>query len=80
LASAVAPPTKTRPVPRPVLKPLRMRSSSGFLRYNPVALSTVLCRRRNVLEQAENVGIEYLDIDVELPGVGEDDMLGRNQQ
>jgi uncharacterized protein GlcG (DUF336 family) len=28
-ASAVAPPTKTRPVPRPVLKPLRMRSSSG---------------------------------------------------
>jgi len=45
-----------------------------------VALSTVLCRRRNVLEQAENVGIEYLDIDVELPGVGEDDMLGRNQQ
>ena len=31
-----------------------------------------LGRRRNVLEQAENVGIEYLDIDVELPGVGED--------
>jgi hypothetical protein len=24
-----------------------------------------LGRRRNVLEQAENVGIEYLDIDVE---------------
>jgi hypothetical protein len=38
----VAPPTKTRPVPRPVLKPLRMRSSSGFLRYNPVALSSVM--------------------------------------
>ena len=34
-----------------------------------VELSTVnLGRRRNVLEQAENVGIEYLDIDVELPG------------
>jgi hypothetical protein len=31
-----------------------------------------LGRRRNVLEQAKNVGIEYLDIDVELPGVGED--------
>ena len=31
-----------------------------------------LGRRRNVLEQAENVGIEYLDMDVELPGVGED--------
>jgi len=34
--------------------------------------SCPLGRRRNVLEQAENVGIEYLDIDVELPGVGED--------
>ena len=39
-----------------------------------------LGRRRNVLEQAENVGIEYLDIDVELPGVGEDGMPGRNEQ
>ena len=27
-----------------------------------------------------NVGIEYLDIDVELPGVGEDGMPGRNEQ
>ena len=27
-----------------------------------------------------NVGIEYLDIDVELPGVGEDGMPGRNVQ
>ena len=27
-----------------------------------------------------NVGIEFLDIDVELPGVGEDGMPGRNEQ
>ena len=27
-----------------------------------------------------NIGIEYLDIDVELPGVGEDGMPGRNVQ
>ena len=27
-----------------------------------------------------NVAIEYLDIDVELPGVGEDGMPGRNEQ
>ena len=27
-----------------------------------------------------DVGIEYLDIDVELPGVGEDGMPGRNEQ
>ena len=27
-----------------------------------------------------NIGIEYLDIDVELPGVGEDGMPGRNEQ
>ena len=47
-----------------------VQSCGVVLRYD-------LGRRRNVLEQAENVGIEYLDIDVELPGVGEDDMLGR---
>ena len=27
-----------------------------------------------------NVGIGYLDIDIELPGVGEDGMPGRNEQ
>ena len=50
-----------------------VQSCGVVLRYD-------LGRRRNVLEQAENVGIEYLDIDVELPRVGEDDMLGRNEQ
>jgi hypothetical protein len=55
-----------------------MRSSSGsFGTICGVVHRYDLGRRRNVLEQAENVGIEYLDIDVELPRVGEDDMLGK---
>ena len=40
------------------------------------------CRECRAVGQSAkaNVGVEYLDIDVELPGVGEDGMPGRNEQ